>query len=130
MRKMIVAAGVAAVAALSWALARPVVDDSKFRLELTPTATGYRAVCETGCRWESLSFDCAADCHAVIDANGVYPQATTKQGEAEFAFHLQRIGSGWRAESLGGTGWLSLGWSCGAAGCAARVTDHGVSGPA
>jgi|GEM_PF-6654899 len=101
-----------------------------FEMVLTPTTSGYAAECLAGCSWRTLSFACATDCDAVIDADGVRVPATTEEGDPVFAFHFRRLSNGWRMESLGGTGWQTLGWGCGTGSCAARVTERGVSGPA
>jgi hypothetical protein len=130
MRAFVLAACVAIAGSTACAAAQSQTGGDIFQLELTPTASGYTARCASGCSWQTLSFACAEDCHAVIDANGVYPLATTKQGSAAFAFQLHRMADGWQMESLGGTHWRSLGWGCGAIGCTARVTESGVSGPA
>lgn len=130
MRALILAAALALVGPLPASETPVPANAAHFEMVLTPTANGYAADCLTGCRWQSLSFECDNDCVAVIDANGVSLPATEKQGEAEFAFRFHRLPNGWQMESLGGTGWQTLGWGCGTGSCAARVTERGVSGPA
>ena|SRR6186997_1409929 len=130
MRALILAAGLAFAGAGPGPSVPATAAGARFEILLTPTSTGYDARCQSGCHWQTLSFTCAADCHAVIDANGVYPEATATQGDAAFAFRFYRLPNGWRMESLGGTGWETLGWGCGTFSCTARVTERGVSGPA
>ena len=98
-----------------------------FQIEIIPAKAGFTAHCATGCRWTSLSFDCASDCNTVIDQMGVYTSATTKQSDASFAFHFHLTAKGWALESLGGTAWKSLSWDGGRR-YGAQVDEFGVGG--
>ena len=51
----------------------PPTNDSAFMIYLEHTPTGVRMVCERGCNWKTLSFDCGEveTCGSYIDANGM-----------------------------------------------------------
>ena len=99
-----------------------------FSLVLESTATGWAARCDSGCRWQRLSFDCERSCAAVIDANGVSRAGTVGEERAAFRFRVERTEQGVRATSAAGTAWVALAWSCASGSCRARVDGYGVSG--
>lgn len=99
-----------------------------FRLVLERSDSGFTAHCEAGCSWKELTFRCVADCHALIDANGVALNPESRATTSPFAFRLHPTVDGWAAESVAGTAWISLSYGCGTVACRARVTEFGVSG--
>jgi hypothetical protein len=99
-----------------------------FRLSIERSDSGFRARCITGCTWTALSASCHAGCKALIDANGVYLNPATQPAPSPFAFRLEPTATGWKAESVRGTAWLGLSYSCGSPGCAAWVDEFGVRG--
>src|SRR5262245_28846510 len=70
-----------------------------FSLVLESTATGWAARCDTGCRWQRVSFGCERACGAIIDANGVVTIATPHLDSAAFRFIVERTARGVRATS-------------------------------
>ncbi len=96
-----------------------------FAVILEPSATGWAAHCEAGCRWTDVSIACGG-CEVRLDASGItraYPLAPAPTG---FAFILSRSREGWAARGIQGVRWQSLSWSCGTAVCRARVDESGL----
>jgi hypothetical protein len=106
----------------------PTLPPSAFSLVLESTANGWAARCDTGCRWQRLSFGCERACRAVVDANGVATVATPYLDSAAFRFIVERTDHGVRATSRAGTAWQALTWKCQLDPCRARVNTYGVFG--
>jgi hypothetical protein len=99
-----------------------------FSLVLESTANGWAARCDTGCRWQRLSFGCERACRAIIDANGVVTAATPYLDSTTFRFIVERTARGVRATSRSGAVWQALTWTCELDPCRARVNTYGVFG--
>ena len=75
--------------------------------------TRWAARCDTGCRWQRLSFwlrarlSCRGRC-----LNGVATVATPYLDSASFSFIVERTDHGVRATSRAGTAWQALSWKC------------------
>ena len=99
-----------------------------FSLVLESTATGWAARCDSGCRWQRLSFTCERACAAIVDANGVRAVTVAVEEDAAFRFRVERTQRGIQATSTAGTAWRTLTWHCANQSCRARVDGLGVSG--
>ena len=104
---------------------RPTAQSFSIVLESKPT--GWAARCDSGCRWQQLSFGCENACGAIIDANGVVTLASPPLDSAAFRFRVERTPTGVRATAQTGTAWQTLNWSCRLDPCRARVDASGVS---
>ena len=97
-----------------------------FSIVLEHSATGWAAHCDTGCYWIDVSRTCAG-CDVRIDASGIargYPARPDAKG---FEFVLSGEQVGWTAVGIRGVMWKTLGWSCSASVCRARIDETGVS---
>ena len=97
-----------------------------FSMTIERTDNGITAQCTRGCRWTSVTADCAGCVHR-IDATGIGPASKVEDPEVVFAFNLQEIKGKLVATSIKGTAWTKLSWSCGPALCSARLDETGVS---
>ncbi len=121
-------AGVALLTAVgSLAAAAPQPSVAPFRITLERSATGWQAQCDTGCSWTTLAVTCPGDCRVLIDASGVAVNPKGDKTSSAFGFVVSRSQNGWHAASITGTAWTSLGWSCGAPACGARIDEAGVT---
>ena len=102
------------------------VAPASFSMKIERTDNGITAQCTKGCRWTSVSADCAGCVHR-IDATGIGPASKVEDPEVVFAFNLQEFEGKLVATSIKGTAWTKLSWSCGRALCSARLDETGVS---
>ncbi len=99
-----------------------------FDITLTRTASGWSVTCDTGCDWTELAVSCVRDCRVRIDAAGVTTKVSTTETTERFGFIVGRgTDQKWAAQSLGGTAWKTIGWTCMTDRCRARIDDSGVS---
>jgi hypothetical protein len=106
-------------------ISKPIAPAS-FSMRIERTDNRIAAQCTKGCRWISVSADCAGCVHR-IDASGIGSASTAEDPEVFFAFNLQEFEGKLVATSIKGTAWTKLSWSCGRASCSARVDETGVS---
>jgi|SRR5690242_5433755 len=99
---------------------------SSFSMTIEPTDSGITAKCTKGCRWTSVSANCAGCIHR-IDAAGIGPVLKVDDPEISFAFNLQEFDGKLVATRVKGTAWTKLSWSCGRTACAAQVDETGVN---
>lgn len=99
---------------------------ASFSMRIERTENGIAAQCSEGCRWTSVTADCAGCVHR-IDATGIGPASKLDDPEVSFAFNLQEFEGKLVATSIKGTAWTKLSWSCGATLCSARLNRSGVS---
>jgi hypothetical protein len=99
---------------------------ASFSIVLEATPTGWSAECDTGCRWQAVSFECATVCGAVVDANGLVTLGTLRPEPTPFLFLVEHTRSGARAESRTGTAWKTVSWECPSLPCRARIDARGV----
>ncbi len=102
------------------------VPPSSFSLKIERTDKGIAAQCIEGCRWNTLTVDCAACVHR-IDAAGVGPAWKAGDPAVTFAFNLQEFEGKFVATSIKGTAWTKLSWSCGLVSCSASLDASGVT---
>ena len=102
------------------------VAPASFSMKIERTDSGITAQCTKGCRWTSVSADCA-ECVHRIDATGIGPASKVEDPQVVFAFNLQEFEGKLVATSIKGTAWTKLSWSCGRALCSARLDETGVS---
>jgi hypothetical protein len=119
--------GVALVIGPSAATTATPATAQSFSLVLESSPTGWAARCDSGCRWQRLSFGCERACGAIIDANGVAILASQALDSATFRFRVERTLTGIRATGRSGTAWQTLTWTCRLDPCRARVDTYGVS---
>lgn len=99
-----------------------------FDITLTRTASGWSATCDTGCDWTEIAVSCVRDCRVLIDAAGVTTKVSATETTERFGFIVGRgTDQKWTAQSLGGTLWKSIGWTCMTDRCRARIDDSGVT---
>jgi len=98
-----------------------------FSLVLEHSAQGWRARCDTGCRWAEVSFSCGG-CEVRLTSLGMTAVSTPEEVPGTFAFTLTDSGSGWAAKSLRGAGWITLSYWCPQVACRARIDETGVLG--
>ena len=101
---------------------------ASFSVVLQPTAAGWAARCDSGCRWREASFECRTACGAIVDQNGLVTTLTPRPEPTAFSFQVERTSTGARAQSRLGTAWKTLSWDCQSAACGARIDAAGVSG--
>ena len=104
-----------------------------FSMVLAREGRTWRATCESGCAWTAVSASKPwyQRARVLIDNAGIYPSATSAEETATFAFVVAPDGErGWKATSLRGTGWTSIGFTCGTdtGSCRARLTETSVEG--
>ena len=109
------------------ATAARTASEAHFSLVLERTARGWRAQCDSGCRWTKLSIACLG-CEVRINAAGVGPALRAETDTTGFAFTVRRTRSGWAAKGVRGLRWTALAWTCAAGACRARIDETGVSG--
>lgn len=100
-----------------------------FSVILERDGTTWRATCERGCDWTSLSGRKPAlmGSTVTIDNQGITLGAASSDSALRFAFEVTADGTaGWHATGLVGTGWKALAFECASVPCRARVTDTGV----
>lgn len=105
----------------------PVPRTGHFSLILEHSSQGWRASCETGCRWREVTLDCAG-CEVLLTSVGIGPANDPAQDLGTFAFTLADSSSGWSAKAVRGSHWLTLGFGCPQAVCRTRIDEAGVSG--
>ena len=99
---------------------------ASFSMRIERTDKGIAAQCTQGCRWTSVTADCAGCVHR-IDATGIGPASQVEDPEISFAFNVQEFEGKLVATSIKGTAWTKLSWSCGRALCSARIDESGVT---
>ncbi|MGD9523438.1 MAG: hypothetical protein AB7N73_05440 [Gemmatimonadales bacterium] len=104
----------------------PDVPAQLFQVSVVRTSDGWTARCDTGCAWREVAIACANSCPIFLDANGVTADVARPQTSTAFGMVIRRAGKGWEAESVTGTAWQRLGWSCPMERCGARISEHGV----
>jgi hypothetical protein len=102
------------------------VTPASFSMTIERTDSGIAAQCSKGCRWTSVTADCAGCVHR-IDATGIGQGSSAEDPEVLFAFNLQESEGKLVATTIKGTAWTKLSWSCGRAFCSARLDETGVS---
>ncbi|MES2307007.1 MAG: hypothetical protein V4558_16010 [Gemmatimonadota bacterium] len=126
MRALLLVA-VVGLAAVSLMAARQPLPHDGFQVSVERTSSGWRARCGAGCSWKELSSVCPGDCRTLIDANGVVSNVKEEKTDAAFGFVITRTRKGWQAESIAGTSWKQVGWSCSVASCRASLDAAGVT---
>jgi hypothetical protein len=99
---------------------------ASFSMRIDRTDKGIAAQCTQGCRWTSVTADCAGCVHR-IDATGIGPASQVEDPETSFAFNVQDFDGKLVATSIKGTAWTKLSWSCSRALCSAHIDESGVS---
>lgn len=116
--------------AITLTAARPQPAPAHFRMTLERIGQTWRAQCDSGCHWTSLSYECSNNCRVQIDANGVSQPGAEPATTSPFAFVLTRTGNEFTVKSVAGTAWTTASWGCGAltglGSCRAELTESGV----
>jgi len=99
---------------------------ASFSIKIERTDQGIAAQCTQGCRWTSVTANCAGCVHR-IDATGIGPASQVEDPEVAFAFNVQELEGKLVATSIKGTAWTKLSWSCGHALCSAHIDESGVT---
>jgi hypothetical protein len=100
-----------------------------FSLVLVRDGTAWNATCESGCDWTAIGSQRPRlfGTSVVIDNHGLQGWLTRPDTTAAFVFRVTADGqNGWKATSLKGTAWKTLGFNCAERPCRARITDTGV----
>lgn len=99
---------------------------ASFSMTIDRTDNGITAHCTQGCRWTSVTADCAGCVHR-IDATGIGPTSQANDPEVAFAFDVQELEGKLVATSIKGTAWTKLSWTCGRTLCSAHINGSGVT---
>jgi hypothetical protein len=102
------------------------ITPASFSLSIERTDKGIAAQCTEGCRWISVTADCAGCVHR-IDAAGIGSASQIVDPEISFAFNVQEFEGKLVATSIKGTAWRELSWTCDLPSCSARIDGTGVS---
>ena len=104
-------------------------DPLHFSIILERDGRTWRAACETGCTWDSLTAHKPwfLSSRVLIDETGVHTSGATPDSSVTFAFRVTADGSrGWTATTVKGTAWRVLSFTCPSTSCRARITEVGV----
>ena len=107
---------------------RPAPIANSFSLVVQRIPNGWAAQCDSGCRWKDVSFACARDCAAIVDANGLVTVLTPRTEPTAFSIRLEPTANGVAAESRAGTSWKTLTWECVSSSCPIRLDANGMAG--
>ena len=102
------------------------ITPASFSLSIERTDKGIAAQCTQGCRWISVTANCAGCVHR-IDAAGIGAPSQVEDPEVSFAFDVQELEGQLVATSIKGTAWTRLSWTCAQPSCSARIDGFGVS---
>ena len=104
---------------------------ASFSMILVRDGSTWRATCESGCRWSSVSAGTGwfQSSRVLIDNTGIKTRDFEPDSAATFAFRVTTDGSrGWKATGLKGTAWQEVSFTCPRLSCRARLTEAGVEG--
>ena len=109
------------------AAAAPAAAPAPFAIVVEHSESGWRAHCETGCRWVDVTMTCAG-CAVRVDVSGIMGADAPAEAVPGFAFVLSAVPGGWAARGVQGVRWERVTWTCSAAACRGRLDESGVSG--